>query len=50
MNNVSPSISLKPTNRSEDLMIYEVSSIPSSKEALLPVSSGASLTESNDIN
>ena len=28
-------------------MIYAVSSIPSSKEALLPVSSGASLTGAN---
>ena len=29
-------------------MLYEVSSIPSSKEALLPVSSGASLTGANE--
>ena len=45
---VSPSISLKPFSKSEALMIYEVSSIPLSKEALIPVSSGASLTEINE--
>ena len=42
---VSPSISLKPVNKSEVLMIYEVSSMPLFKVAILPVSSGASFID-----